>query len=279
MKSPRPDTAPDSPEPTRAAAPRIARLDRSALLRLLAGVSFLLLAVAITYGFTSGQRLAGTPLRQSAALLGVALLFVPLLFSIAKRGGLTQYPPAWFVAHVLASALALALVSFHALGGQLLSPPGAVLVLLFFVVLQGTLARIFLSTRFSQQFASRPASFHHVDPAGRAALAAVIERKRVLLPRLDQSASEALFSPNLHHALRHPWLTLRYARLAADEARLVGARRKAGRMLSLWRRVHIVAAILFFLGVAAHVVVVTFFAGYSAAGRPIEWWHIAAWGV
>lgn len=259
--------------------PRIARLGRSALLYLLGATGVLLLTILLINGLTPGQRLAGTPLRQSAALLGAALLFVPLLFSIAKRGGLAKHPPAWFVTHVMASSAALALVSFHALGGQLLSPPGMVLALLFFLVLQGTLARIFLSTRFSQQFASRPASFHQVGPAKRVALAAVIERKRILLLRLEPGASEAVFSPNLRHALRHPWLTLRYAWLASTESRLVGARRQAGRVLSWWRRLHIVAAVLFFLGLAAHVVVVTFFAGYAAAGRSITWWHIAAWGA
>ncbi len=255
------------------------RLGRRPLLCVLGATLVALLAVALMQGFGPDMRQAGSPLRQSAAIIGAALLFVPLLFSIAKRGGLSRFPPAWFVAHVLASVAGLLLVSFHAMGGQLLSPPGVVLALLFFLALQGTLARIFLSARFAQQFASRPVSFHHVDPAGRAALAALIERKRALLPRLDASASEALFSPNLRHALRHPWLTLRYARLAAAEARLVGARHNAGRLLSWWRRLHIAAAILFFVGVAAHVVVVTFFAGYAAAGRPIEWWHIAAWGA
>lgn len=262
-----------------ASAPNRFRLGRRPLLCVLAAILVAMLAVVLMQLFVPTTREAGSPLRQSAAIFGTALLFVPLLFSIAKRGGLSRHPPAWFVAHVLASVAGLLLVSFHALGGQFLSPPGAVLALLFFLALQGTLARIFLSAHFSQQFASRPVSYHQVDSTDRVTLAEIIERKRALLPRFDASASEALFSPNLRHALRHPWLTLRYARLAAAEARLVGARLNAGRVLSWWRRLHIAAAILFFLGVAAHVVVVTFFAGYAAAGRPIEWWHIAAWGA
>src|SRR5690606_10610548 len=80
------------------------------------------------------------------------------------------------------------------------------------------------------------------------------------------------------HALQHPWLTWRYARLAGAEARLVGARRAAGVALSLWRRVHLAVAFLFLCGMALHIVLVTFFAGYVAKGRAIYWWHLAAWG-
>lgn len=257
----------------------IARLGRGSLLWLLGALVLLLLGVLGAYLGMPGTRAAGTPVRQTAAILGGVLLLVPALFSIVKRGALSARPPSWFVAHVLASAAGLVLVSLHALGGQLLSPPGVVLGLLFFLVLQGTLARIFLPARLSQQFASRPPSFHQIGARDRSALADIIARKRVLLTRLDAQASEAVFSPNLRHALRHPWLTLRYARLAAAESRLVGARRAAGALLSLWRRVHIAVAVLFLAGLAAHVLVVTVFAGYAAGGRPIYWWHFAALGA
>lgn len=259
---------------------RIARLSRKRLLAMLATVAALLLAIALLRAWGPvGVREAGSPLRQSVALCGTLLLFVPVLFTIAKRGGLTRSPPAWFVAHVLASACGAILVTYHASGGQLMSLPGILLALLLFLVLQGTMARVFLSARFSQQFGSRPTSYLHIDPTARAALAAIIENKRTLLTRLDPAANEALFSPNLRHALRHPWLTLRYARLAAAESRLVGARNRAGPVLSLWRRIHIAVAALFVCGIFLHVVLVTFFAGYVAAGRPIYWWHLAAWGA
>ncbi len=258
---------------------RIARLRRAPLFVVLGMALVVLTGVVVVQAAMPDLREAGSPLRQSLAMLGGLLLLVPAGFSIAKRGGLSKRPPSWFVAHVLASAAGLAMVSFHAVGGRLLSPPGVVLALLFFLVLQGTLARIFLSPKLSQQFGSRPPSYREVGSSDRAALAAIIERKRALLPRLDAQASEALFSPNLRHALRHPWLTLRYARLAAIESRLVGARRGAGTSLSLWRRLHIAVALMFLAGLAAHVIVVVVFAGYAAAGRPIYWWHLAAWGA
>jgi hypothetical protein len=226
-----------------------------------------------------GLREAGVFWRHLSAAAGALLLLVPMLFSITKRSGLAQRPPSWFVAHVLASILGLLLVMLHASGGRLLSVPGALLLVLLILVLQGVLARLFMGARFSQQFGSRPMAFHQANSVDRSKLRALIEAKRNVLRALDAQADEAVFSPSLRHALRHPLLSWRYARLAAQESHLVGARARAGRLLAGWRRVHMALAALFFVGVLAHVMVVTFFAGYAAAGRPITWWHLAAWGA
>ena len=269
--------------PSAGAARRPARLRRGPLLAMLALLLGLLGALA-AYRLLGPQapRMAGTPLRQGAALLGALLLCVPALFSLVKRGGLTERPPAWFVAHALASTAGAALILFHASGGQLLSTPGLLVLMLLFLVLQGTVARLVMAHRFARQFGTRPLSFHDAGTAAynarRAALADLIARKRALLTRLDPQASEAVFSPNLRHALRHPWLTWRYARLAGAEARLVGARRAAGAPLSLWRRMHLAVALLFLCGMVLHIVLVTLFAGYVAKGRTIYWWHLATWG-
>ena len=50
-------------------------------------------------------------------------------------------------------------------------------------------------------------------------------------------------------------------------------------MLVWWRRAHIALAWTFLVGIAVHVVTVTFFAGYVADGGPIHWWHVTAWGA
>ncbi|MEQ6887749.1 hypothetical protein ABE957_03530 [Halomonas sp. CS7] len=201
----------------------------------------------------------------------------PLLFSLAKRSPLSVSPPRWFAAHVLASMAGFVLISLHVAAGGIFSTPGILYLLLVFLIVQGIVARVFLSRQFSRQFGSRESSFTVTD-AARRELAEVIAAKARLLARLDPQASEALFSPNLRHAVSHPLLTLRYARLVAQESRLVGARRRAGRTLSMWRRLHILAAFLFLSGIVIHVVTVTFFAGYVAGDDSIYWWHLATWG-
>lgn len=219
----------------------------------------------------------GTALRQSLAVAGTLLLLVPLAFSLVKRSGYARRTPAWFSGHVLASALGGVLVSAHALAGDLISPPGLVWLALLTLLVQGLAARLLLSRHIAALFAARIGSFHEADDERRERLRRVIDAKRALLPALAPTADEALFSPDLRHALRHPWLTWRYARLAAREAQLVG-RREAGLILAFWRRTHIALALLFLLGVMGHVVLVLFFAGYVAGDGPVDWWHVTAWG-
>lgn len=254
------------------------RLDLSpGALRCVAVLSGIGLLLALLSGIALPHVASGSPVHQAMAGLGTVLVLVPVAFSLVKRSGHARGTPAWFSAHVLASAAGAILVSAHASAGDLISPPGLVWIVLMALLVQGLAARSLLPHRTSAVFASRVDSFNEPDPDLRERLRTVINAKRELLAVLDPAADEALFSPDLRHALRHPWMTLRYARLAAREARLVG-RQRAGLVLAFWRRTHIALAVLFVLGVCIHVVLVLFFAGYVARGGPVDWWHITAWG-
>lgn len=227
---------------------------------------------------TSGEALPGSPLRQGAAIAGALLLMTPFVFSIVKRSGLAASPPAWFVAHVLASALGMVLIFVHAAGGSFFTPPGLLLVLLVVLAAQGALARIYLPARLAGLFAASTPSFDTAKPCLREQIRLITKEKRALLMELDSNADEAIFSPNLHHWLRHPLFSMRYLKLASAETQLVGARRRAGPLLSFWRPLHILLAGLFVLGLIVHILFVTFFAGYVADGGPVYWWHLTAWG-
>jgi len=254
-------------------------LNRHTLLLVL-GWTVTGVAAALLFGILSPADLRppGVPLRQIAAIFAAALLLTPLAFFVTKRSGFAQSPPGWFVAHVIASAIGIVLAFLHASGGKLASPPGIVLLLGFFLVLQGIASRAWLSERFSTRFAAQVESFRQSDPSRLEHLRGLIERKRTLLSTLDPDGDEALFSPNLRHWLRRPLGALRYVRLAHEEARLVGSRGKAGLALGLWRRIHMVCAGLFVGGLILHILVVTFFAGYVAGEHPVYWWHLSAWG-
>jgi len=187
---------------------------------------------------------------QLCAALGSLLMLAPFVFVIMKRSGFAENPPAWFIAHVLATSLGSGLIFIHVVSGDWLTPPGLVLALLLFLLIQGSLIRVVLARGFSL----------------------------LLLARLDANADEALFSPALKHWLRQPRNSLRYHRLAEREARMVGARAGAGVVLAWSRRIHMMAALAFYLSLVAHIIVVLFFAGYAAQGGDIEWWYITAWG-
>lgn len=222
----------------------------------------------------------GSPGGQLSAALGALLLLTPLAFVIMKRSGFAQNPPAWFIAHVLATALGCCLIFIHAAAGNWLSPPGLVLLLMVLLILQGSLLRAYISRGFSLLFArsSLATGFDRPENIDKAALQQIIDRKTRLLQRLDADADEALFSPALKHWLRQPLKSYRYYALARQEAAMVGARAGAGFELGWSRRIHMIAALGFYLGLIAHVVVVLFFAGYAADGEVIDWWYITDWG-
>jgi len=164
--------------------------------------------------FTFNQQPPGSPLAQWCATLGVFLLLAPMLFSILKRGGFSDSPPFWFVTHVLCASLGICLVVLHVAGGNWLSPPGLVLFLMLFLLLQGVWLRTAISKNFSYLFARNSAAqgFAIPDTVDRAALATTIDKKIECLALLDANASEALFSPTLRHWLTRPRLSFPISR-------------------------------------------------------------------
>ena len=227
-----------------------------------------------------GAPAPGSPLAQLCGALGALLLLAPLAFVIMKRSGFANNPPAWFIGHVVATTFGSCLIFVHAAAGNWLTPPGLILLLMAFLVLQGSFIRAFLSRGFSLLFArsSIASGFGAPHNLDKIELQNIIDAKIRLLESIDPAADEALFSPALKHWLRRPWKSTRYLVLAEREARMVGARASAGIGLSWSRRIHMLAALGFYLGLVSHVVVVLFFAGYAADGEPIDWWYITAWG-
>lgn len=222
----------------------------------------------------------GSTVGQSCALFGAILLLAPFAFVVMKRSGTTDSPPAWFIAHVLATSLGSCLIFIHVANGNRLSPPGMVLLLMVFLILQGSLLRVVLSRGFSLLFARSSAPPGFSAPAGldKTALQGIIDAKVELLKQLDPTAQEALFSPALKHWLAQPLNSSRYQLLAEREARMVGARTSVAVELRWARRIHMLAALGFYLGLITHVIVMLFFAGYAADGGEIGWWYITAWG-
>jgi hypothetical protein len=226
------------------------------------------------------QQKPGSGIAQGSAAIGVCLLLAPLFFSILKRCGYSESPPFWFVTHVLGATLGAGLILLHAAGGEWLSPPGLLLFLMLFLLVQGTLLRTTVSRTFAHLFASKSKALGFTAPEtlDKSELGKIIEEKIELLQLLDREASEALFSPTFKHWLKHPRMSLRYLSLTEREARMIGARQAAGAIRGWSRRIHMAAAVLFYGGLVAHIIVVLFFAGYAASDGEIYWWYITAWG-
>lgn len=220
----------------------------------------------------------GSPELYLTGVFGALLCLTPFAFSIAKRSGRADSPPAWFIAHVVTATVGVALLLVHS-GLHVGRPPALLLAGGVFLVVQGAWARVRLAHRVAGVFGGRYAAIVGTGSVDKVRLRVLIDAKTALLTRLDRKADEALFSPALSHWCRHPWLSLRYVRLAKAESALVGRHGAVSPVLAHWRALHIAVAFLFLAGLAVHVITVTFFAGYVADGGPIDWWHLAAWGA
>ena len=221
-------------------------------------------------------RTPGSPQLYLAGVAGALLLLVPAAFSLAKRAGRSRNPVGWFNAHVVCSTLGMVLIAAHS-GAFLRRPPALLLLALVALAVLGTWARIAGARRMAATFASRLPGFGVPDAATRERLKAILAEKRRLLAELAPDAREGTFSVTLPLLAARPRRALAYLRLARTEADLLGTRRGVGMAQAWWRPLHLALAWLFVLGVAAHVVTVTFFAGYVADYGPVHWWHLKAW--
>ena len=248
------------------------------LIRLLGGAALVLVCyfTFVRPVLPASWRTPGSEPLYLTGAFGALLLLVSLGFVAVKRGGRGDLAPAWFVAHVVCATVGTVLVAVHS-AGYLRRPAALLLVALLGLIALGVRARLGIAPRIAATFATKQAGFVPAVPGSRRVLAALIERKRGLLASIDAEASEATFSPTLAHWWKAPLATLRYARLAHEEMRMIGARKSVGLEQAWWRPLHMALAWLFVLGVPIHVLTVTFFAGYVAGGEPITWWYLAAW--
>ena len=146
-------------------------------------------------------------------------------------------------------------------------------------MLLGIWARLRAARGMADTFGTKLRGFAAPTEEVRASLTRLISEKSQLLLRLDPTAQESTFSVTLVHLLRQPATAFAYIRLVREEERLMGARRSVSRAQAWWRPLHMILALSFVIGLSVHVLLVTFFAGYVADGRPIVWWHITAWGL
>lgn len=233
--------------------------------------------VLLPIGRPGGLR-PGEPLSHLLGLVGSLLMLFGLAYPLVKRTRLSFLKLHWNTLHMLFGAAGLACVTLH-LAGHFTRPPVLVWLAALGLVVLGAYGRL-LSGRFVHaQFASNPFAFLPTRPTEAEPIRAVVRAKQEMLARLQPGASEAVFSLALHHWVRRPLGAARFARLAWREERMVRAHgdrpRGAHHLLQRWwRTLHLTLAALLLIGLLAHVVAVTFFAGYAAEGGEIYWWHL-----
>ena len=250
--------------------------DRSLVMLVAAALVAIAAWFALRPWLAPAWREPGSPQLYLSGVAGALLLLVPAAFALAKRGGRSRDPRAWFNAHVGCSLAGAVLIAAHS-GGFLRRPPALLLAAIVALAALGVWARLAGARRMAATFASKTHVFAPPDAGTRERLRQLIAEKVVLLEQIDMQANEGTFSVTLPHLLRAPRLALAYRRLAREESRLLGTRGAVGAAQAWWRPLHLALAWIFVLGVVIHVVTVTFFAGYVAGGGPITWWHLTEW--
>lgn len=253
------------------------KLNNTVLVVLVAATLFTILCWFVLRNLLPpAWRTPGSAPLYLCGVAGALLLLMPAAFTIAKRGGRSRRPIAWFNAHVVCACLGSALIAAHS-AGHLGRAPALLLLVLVALAALGVWARLRAARLLAATFGSKVAAFSPPDAATRARLARILERKRARLPALAPQANEGTFSVTLPLLLRNPGAALAYRALEREEARLLGTRRVLPAAQAWWRPLHLALAWAFVAGVVIHVVTVTFFAGYVADYGPIGWWHLTAW--
>lgn len=248
--------------------------DRLLVGLMLAAMVFLAAYFSILPVLPSAWQTPGSLPLYLCGLIGAACLLVSIVFVMVKRTGRGGAPPAWFSAHVVSAIIGLTLVAIHS-GGSLNRPPALMFLALIGLSVVGVWARTRVSSQMSATFGTRYRNFGVIDANRRARLRQIILEKQELLSQLDPGASEGTFSLMGMHWWRQPGLAFPYARLVREENRLIGGRRALPWVQAYWRWVHIVLGIVFVVGLASHVVTVTFFADYVAQRQKITWPHVS----
>lgn len=237
------------------------------------GIALVGLVVAPALPGDLGQ--PGGPLLQGAAILGSVLLVMSFLAVLRKKTG--RPGKAGFRAHVWLASAGTVLVAIHSTG-SMFKIPSLLLLTLAALIALGVYSRMVASKAMARTFGTKMAGFSQPNETTRARLGELIEEKQALLREIDTNASEATFSLQARHWWTTPSRALAYHRAVLEEHHLIGTRATVSPVQAYWRIVHRLLAWGFLVGLAIHIITVTFFAGYVAEGREIYWWHVARWG-
>jgi hypothetical protein len=243
------------------------------------------LGIMLIPAWTSWDLRPGSPLGQTLGISAGILLLGTLRYLVIRRSDRPDddKPNAQRL-HALVGSVGVALALVHS---QATLREWSALVLLAAVglLVSGLYGRLVAPRRVAGHFGADAIPYLATDagvPSLPDDLRQRLDDKRRILRTLDPAGREATFVLRLSHWLARPRQAWQYWRLARGERSIHGRQAESAvARLALaervWRRSHLVLAVLFVIGLIAHIATVLFFAGYVANGRDIYWWHFTAW--
>ncbi|NNC99544.1 MAG: hypothetical protein HKN85_05135 [Gammaproteobacteria bacterium] len=226
----------------------------------------------------------GSPIGQSMGIVaGVVLLAILYYVPVRRADDASIAKPTAQTWHSVAGIIGTTLAILHS-RAALREWSTLVLLTIIGLLVSGIYGRVVAPLRVGSTFGRSAIPYRAVDngkPAGNESNK-LIQAKRNLLKTLAPEGREGEFVLRWHHWKRNPRTALAYYRLVVAERRLLSgnpmsASNKIAPWERYWRRIHLWFAILFIVGLLAHIVTAVFFAGYVADGREIYWWHLTRW--
>ena len=216
----------------------------------------------------------GSPVLYIFGVIGSLFLSFSIVFLFLKRTNVSKKPVFWFNCHVVTAVIGSVLVTIHS-SGHLRYAPALLLLALLALTLLGIFVRFYVSKNNQKIFSSKIRFFHTIEPDDKAKIESIITKKEKLLLSFEPDSNEGTFSLNLKHWFCHPIFAIRFYNLVRQENFYIRKRFEHSFFIRFWRSIHISLSIIFFLGLIAHIIVVTFFASYVSDGSDIYWWHIS----
>ena len=226
----------------------------------------------------------GSPLGQSLGICAALILAGTLYYVPVRRSDNTSLSkPVAQTWHSLAGTLGVTLAIAHC-GFALREWSTLVLLATIGLFITGLYGRVIAPLRTGATFgrdATPYATPVQSDETSKQ-VRELIRTRRSLLKTLSADARESEFILRWRHWTRYPYVSYQYYRLIAVERRLLADHPLSGNSRipvaqRYWRRLHLWLAVLFIIGIVAHIITTVFFAGYVADGREIYWWHLASW--
>ena len=241
-------------------------------------ISFAFLSLILYFSFlrylSSMWHMPGSPVLYSFGVVGSLFLSVSIVFLFLKRTSVSRKPVFWFNCHVVTAVIGSVLVTIHS-SGYVRYAPALLLLALLALTLLGIYARFYISKKNAKIFASKIQIFHNLNADDKEKIKIIIEKKEKLLFSIEPCSTEGTFSLNLKHWFKHPIFSIQFYSLVRKENSYIRKNFEHSFLIRFWRSIHIALSVVFFLGLIAHIVVVTFFAAYVSDSSDIYWWHIS----
>jgi quinol-cytochrome oxidoreductase complex cytochrome b subunit len=225
---------------------------------------------------------AGSPVGQSIGIFAGIILLATLFYVPLRRSDPAKLAkPSAQTWHALTGIIGTTLAVLHS-HAALREWSTLVLLAILGLLITGLYGRLIAPLRVGSAFGRSAVPYANTAQTNMNESNDLIQKKQTLLKSLAADSREEEFVLRWCHWKQNPRQALNYYRLVLAERRLLtnnpySASANISVLERCWRRLHLLLAVFFIVGIFAHVFTTVFFASYVADGRDVYWWHLTQW--